>query len=300
MHDKELRMLTRRSLSLLGLSGVAALVGFRPALAEGAANLNISPHRIVFDPNTRVSTVLVFNTGDAPASYNIELIDRVMAADGSLISLADAQKAPALADAVARLKTAREMVTFTPRRVVLAPGESQTIRIRVLRPDGLAPGDYRTHLTVTAVPPQDQGLTADQAAAQSDGSISVRLTALFAISIPLVVRQGPADVAAALENVRYRPAAGAAAPAGTLSLEIARKGASSLYGDIAVRSAKDGPRGKPLGALGGLGVYAEIDRRSVQVPLSRPLTPGEIVTITYTDEDSKVGQIIAGTSYKVG
>ena len=59
------------------------------------------------------------------------------------------------------VKSAKAMITYTPRRVVLEPHSSQVVRLRVLRPPDLAAGEYRTHLTVTAVPSEDTGVTAD-------------------------------------------------------------------------------------------------------------------------------------------
>ena len=198
------RDLARRSLAALAVAALPEATA-RAQIAAVGANLNISPSRIVFAPNMRSATVLVFNTGSAPATYNVSVVDRVMTPEGAIVAAADADKTPAAAASLTRLKSAKDMIVFTPHRVVLAPGESQTIRIVVLRPDTLANGDYRTHLTVTAVPPADEGLTAEQAADQAAGSLSVRLMALFSLTIPLIVRQGPPDAAAAISDIAYKP-----------------------------------------------------------------------------------------------
>jgi hypothetical protein len=279
---------------------MAGLLNCAPqsAQAQVGANINLSPRRLVFEANARASTVLVFNTGAEPATYNIELVDRIMTPAGAVLGLADAPKNEATADAVSRLKSAREMVSFTPRRVVLAPGETQTIRIRIQRSADLPAGEYRTHLTVTAVPPPDQGLTADQAATAADANLSVRLTPLFSISIPVVIRQGPPQIGVEFENLAYRTAgAGEAAAGGVMTLDIVRKGASSLYGDIEVRGADRAS--KPLGALGGVAVYPEIDRRTVQVPLARAPAKGDQLNIVFRDEDTTPGQITKAITYTV-
>jgi len=294
-------MHSRRAFSKLSLAGIAVLAAAPAtrALAQVGANLNISPRRIVFDAGARTSTALIFNTGAQPATYNIELIDRVMTPNGALTSLAEASKLPLAADAVARLKSAKSMVIFTPRRAMLGPGENQTIRLRVLRPGDLPDGEYRTHLTVTAAPPPDQGLTAEQAAAQVAGAITIRLTALFAISIPLIVRQGPPDVGAAIVGFSYRPPEAGGPVGGTLAVQIARTGTSSLYGDVEVRGARESRSAKPIGALGGVGVYPEIDRRTVEVPLSRPPARGETLEVVFNDDDVKPGRTLATGSFAV-
>ena len=291
------RMYSRRDLAKKSLAALAVI-----ALPEGAAraqitpvgaNLNVSPNRVVFAPNMRSATVLVFNTGSEPATYNISLVDRVMTPQGAIIAADDAGKTPAAAAALARLKSAKEMIVFTPHRVVLGPGENQTIRIVVLRPDALASGDYRTHLTITAVPPADEGLTADQAAGATPGALSVKLTALFSLTIPLIVRQGPPETAADIADIQYRPPIPGGPAGGVLSFSILRKGASSLYGLIEVRDAHGGKSDKPLGALGGVGVYAEIDQRIVNVPLTKAPVHGQQLKVLYIDEDVKPGQTLA-------
>jgi len=289
-------MYSRRAFSLLSLAGLSALTGAIPGIAFGqvGANINLSPRRIVFEANSRSSTVLVFNTGSEPATYNITLVERIMTTEGGVIGLSDVPKTQPNLDAIGRLKSAREMVTFTPRRVVLSPGETQTIRVRVLRPADLPAGEYRTHLTVTAVPPPDQGLTAEEATAQASGGLSVRLTPLFSISIPLIVRQGPPEIGVELANLRYKPATAGAG--GAVVVDIVRKGASSLYGDVEIRPAGASRSSKPLGALGGVAVYPEIDHRTVEIPLARPPTRGETFEVIFRDEDTKPGQVITSVS----
>jgi P pilus assembly chaperone PapD len=290
-------MYSRRDLTRLSLAVVATAAlpeaAARGQIAPVGANLNVSPNRVVFAPNMRSATVLVFNTGTEPATYNISLVDRVMTPQGAIVAAEDAPKDLAAAAALAKLKSAKEMIVFTPHRVVLAPGENQTIRIIVLRPEALADGDYRTHLTITAVPPPDTGLTAEQAANQAAKTLGIRLTALFSLSIPLIVRQGPAQPAAGIADVRYQPPITGGPAGGVLSFDILRKGASSLYGLIEVREAGAGKSDKPLGALGGVGVYAEIDQRAVNVPLAKSPAHGQQLEIRYIDEDVKPGQTLA-------
>ena len=294
-------MYSRRNLARNSLAALAVIAlpdgPARAQITAVGANLNVSPNRVVFAPNMRSATVLVFNTGSAPATYNISLVDRVMTPQGAIIAAEDAGSNPAATAALARLKSAKDMIVFTPHRVVLAPGENQTIRIIVLRPDTLANGDYRTHLTITAVPPPDEGLTAEQAAGQAADALSVRLTALFSLSIPLIVRQGPPAPAADIADIQYQPPIPGGPAGGMLSFNILRKGASSLYGVIEIRDAGGGRSEKPLGALGGVGVYAEIDQRAVSVPLTRPPAHGQQLKILYIDQDVKPGQTLAAGNF---
>ncbi len=284
----------RRS-AVIGLACWAALAA--PALAQRTvgADLNVSPRRVTFEGGARADTVIVYNGGAEAATYNVELVDRVMSPEGGVFAVADAPKTPDVAAAIGRLKSAKPFITFTPRRVTLAPGEYQTIRLRVLRPADLVPGEYRTHLTVTATPPETQGLTADAAAAPpADGALGVQLTALFSVAIPVIVRQGSNEFAAGLDNIHYA-AGDPSKPA--LAVDVLRRGADSIYVDLEVRDSRQGRSGPPVGAMRGFAVYTELDRRTVLVPLSRKLASGDRLELVLKDADGPEGHVLATGSF---
>lgn len=288
-------MSTHVKRALIGASAAALLLGVS-ASAQSGPDANLSPKRVVLDPSERAATVFVFNQGDRPATYTVELVDRLMRPDGQIVALADLSPQERAA-AQARLRSAREMVQFTPRRVTLGPNQSQAVRIRAQRPGGLAEGEYRTHLTVTAVPPADAGVTAEQAVNPAAGEVGVRVNALFGLSIPVIVRQGRPDVRARLENVRYTR--GDTGP--TASVEVVREGASSVYGDVEVRAAgRVGRSGTVLGRVRGVGVYPEIERRTIRVPLSRAPGAGERLEAVFLDDDTRSGQVLASTAVQPG
>lgn len=259
------------------------------------ADLNVSPKRLVLDQTSRAAAIYVFNRGAQPATYSVSLDDRVMTPDGRIRTLEEAARTPDGAAMIARAKSARSMVLFTPHRVTLEGGTSQVVRLRVLRPIDLPAGEYRSHLTVRELPPENAGLTAEQAAANDNGSISFNITTLLAVSVPVIVRQGPPDVRAAIEGVSYAigPAAGSPNRVATVSLQLLRQGQSSLFGDLEIRRTVGGKPGELIGVLRGIGVYTEIDRRMVEVPLSRIPAPGARLAIVFRPEDAKPGETMA-------
>jgi P pilus assembly chaperone PapD len=300
-------MIIRRALcfGVAALAGALCCAGPTAGLAEGGADLNLSPKRVVFDPQTRSAVVYVFNRGTTASSYNIELSDKVMTPDGQIRDADAVAKLPEGSAAAAQLKSAKSMIVFTPRHVTLEGGSSQVIRLRVLRPADLAAGEYRSHLTVTQVPPNDTGLTAEQAAGTDEKQLSVHLTAQFAISIPLIVRQGPADIRAAIDDVKYavraapRSEPGSAASQGVISMQLARQGPSSLFGDLEVYTLVKGKQGETIGALRGVGVYPEVDHRAVELALSRKAASGEQLMVIFRSQDAKPGDFLAKTEYTV-
>jgi len=48
-----------------------------------------------------------------------------------------------------------------------------------------------------------------------------------------------------------------------------------------------------LGQSRGVGVYTEIDRRSIRIPLTRAPEPGEHLEVTFTDDDTSPGKLLA-------
>ena len=156
------------------------------------------------------------------------------------------------------------------------------------------PGDgeteWRTHLTVTAVPPESTGLTAEAAARGETGELSLQVTALFSISIPVILRAGETDARAAIENLALTPG-DAERPGGVLALDLVRQGPNSVYGDVEVRNGDD-----VVGLLRGVAVYPEVARRAVLLPLQTPVARGSVLTVTYRDDDARKGDTLASAS----
>jgi len=266
------------------------------------ANLNISPKRVALDRNRRTGSVYIFNQGNAPATFDISLVDRAMLPDGQILALADALARPETKAFADRVKSAGAYLQVSPRRVTLLPGQGQTIRLRVASaPDGASLAEVRSHLTIASIPPRESGTTAEAAAASAaPNELRFSISALFGLSIPAIVRLGPTvDVKAGLENaaISYQQIQGpqGTAPVRTpvLDLDLVRQGANSLFGIVEVRLQGHARSEAPLGLARGVGVYTEIDRRSMHIALSRAPAPGEHLEVTFTDDDTSPGKLLA-------
>lgn len=262
------------------------------------ANLNISPKRVTFDRNRRSATIYIYNQGDTAGTFDISLVDRAMLPDGQIIAVSEAGSRPEAQAVVGRLKSAQSLLQVSPRRVQLAPGKGQTVRLRLASlPEDAGSTEFRTHLTVTTVPPPTAGVTAEEAARLAPNELRFQITSVFGLSIPAIVRAGPPDVRAAIANakveyVNLSDGQNAAQRTPVLTVDLVREGSSSLFGNIEVRPAGQ-RRGEPIGAARGVGVYPEIDRRTVRIPLSRAPAAGEKLEITFTDDDTSPGKLLA-------
>lgn len=291
-------------IALLGFAGSPTLGQSGPsqsapgATVPVAANINITPKRLTLEPGERTATVYVFNQGTVPATFDITLVDRVMMPNGEIEPVTAAERRPEVASLVTALRSAKDLLLATPRRAVLAPGKGQTIRVRLKAPpSGVA--EYRTHLTVTTVPPRDTGLTAEEAAAGSSADqLTFEIASVFGISIPVIIRTGKPDVRGRIAEVSLN-AVEADSPSSrvpVLAFDLERTGANSLYGNVEVR----GSRSKtPLAVARGVGVYTEVGSRRVQIPLQQSPARGERLEIKFIDDDVTPGRTIAETSYVV-
>ncbi|MDZ4373520.1 MAG: hypothetical protein U1C74_19140 [Phenylobacterium sp.] len=270
-----------------------------PSSASGAF-LNLTPKRLTFDRSRRNGTVFLVNQGDQPVTVDIALVDRVMLPDGQITAVNAVEREVEVRAAAAALKSAQGLLQVSPRRVVLQPGRPQTVRVRLSTlPDATA-GEHRSHLTITTLPPPETGQTAEAAAAgDGPGQLRFQIAAVYGLSIPVIVRPSEPDVAARLEGARldYADALGdgeqPARRIALVSLDVVRGGASSVYGNFEVRVVGAPKGAEPLGAARGVGVYPEVARRAVRIPLSRPPAPGERLEVTFTDDDTSPGKVLA-------
>jgi hypothetical protein len=247
----------------------AAFIAASPIPASqasaGVGDLLVAPTRLVLNGG-RSAEVILNNIGDEPATYRISAEFRRMNADGTLEEVANPTDSE---------KAARDMLIFAPRRVTLAPREPQSIRIAARPPAGLPDGEYRVHLLFRAIPP---ATPVTEAAAAPVKGLSFKLTPVYGVTIPVIVRLGNLSVEAAISNVRLEKHDGKPA----IALELSRSGRRSTFGEIRVLKAgvKD-----PIALSRAVAVYTELNQREVVVPVDENYK-GELagpVTVKYVE-----------------
>lgn len=249
---------------------LALVAGVLPARAAG--DLLVAPTRIVLD-GTRGTEVVLNNIGSTPATYRISLEIKRMTAAGGLDEIAEAEASDTE-------KAALAMISFSPRRVVLPPNQPQVIRVGVRVPEGTPEGEYRAHMLFRAVP--DAALATDGAKAAS-GGVSIALTPIYGITIPVIVRVGALGATASIGAARVEETADGPA----FAFDLTRTGNRSVYGDIEV--TRPGVA-EPLLRARGIAVYPEVGERTVslRVPAEVAAKLKGPVQIRYS-EDREVG-----------
>lgn len=261
--------------ALLGLAALGSVLAAVPVRAQG--DLLVAPTRVVMNGGGSAEVVLS-NIGSAPATYRITVELRRMDGEGDFSDVAEES-----ANAVER--AALDMIRYAPRRITLLPGQPQAVRISARPAPDLPDGEYRVHMGFRAIP---AAMTPEEAAKEAAaGGLSIRLTPVYGITIPVFVRKGRLEGGAALANPRLVKDGEHT----FVELDMSRSGQRSVFGMIEGKTA----RGEQVFQLRGIAVYPEVTQRKVRVPVT-PEQQAKLtgpVRIEYRELPENGGQLIA-------
>ena len=226
--------------------------------SNAQGNLLITPRRVVFEGSKRSIDLNLANTGVDTATYAISLIQIRMTTEGGFETITEPDPDQRFAD---------KNIRFFPRSVTLGPNEGQIVKVQVSRSNELSPGEYRSHFYFRAVPKAKP--LGEEEVARDTTSISVQLTPVFGITIPVLIRVGESTAQVSLSDLEFsidnesKP---------RLKMVFRRTGNMSVYGDIAIDHIS--PQGKitRVGIANGLAVYTPNQSREFQMNLN--IIPG--------------------------
>ena len=256
------------------------------AALQAQGDLLVFPKRVVFENGKKTETLNLVNRGEDTATYKISFVQVRMTETGAFETITEPDEGQNFADPYIR---------FYPRSVRLAPGESQVVKLQLIKSGNLAPGEYRSHLYLRAEP---SGKNAENKTPADSGSVSVRLTPIYGLTVPTIIRAGATTGEVALENLSLLQNPGAAP---SLSLELHRSGSSSVYGTLTVEHISPEGAVAKVGEVAGLAVYTPGTRRKCILPL-RPaegvdLTKGQLKVIYSAPPEAKSRQLASAFLY---
>lgn len=263
------------------LISVVALLA--PSAAR--ADLMLYPTRVVIEGRQRGAQLQIVNRGEKPETYRIKLVNRRMTDTGEIV-VADKPEA--------NEQFSDQMLVYTPRQVTLQPGVSQTVRIAVRKPAGLADGEYRSHLQFDRVADATAASDLEKIAKPEKGQVAIVLQALIGASIPVIIRQGETSATVTLDSLVLSPAKGDADP--MLSFVFHRQGNRSVYGDVVATYAAPGKKPVEIANVGGIALYVPNTMRKAQLPLRLPKEAnlhGGTITLRYIQPKDAGGKPIA-------
>jgi P pilus assembly chaperone PapD len=244
--------------------------------AQAVGDLLVAPTRVVLE-SARGTEVILNNIDSVPGTYRISLELRRMTPEGTLAEVETAQANAVEAQALA-------MISYAPRKVVLAPNQPQSIRIGVRPSADLPDGEYRVHMLFQGIPAA-KPVTAEPTAVEG---VKIQLIPIYGVTIPIIVRKGAIKATASLSEAHITSVGDKT----ELTLSLSREGGRSTYGHI--RVLKSG-QSKPVYEAKGIAVYPEINKRAVHLPLD----PDDIlamtgpVTVQYVEELDAGGRVMA-------
>ncbi|HET9571397.1 MAG TPA: hypothetical protein VFP20_08340 [Bacteroidales bacterium] len=268
--------------------GLFALLTGYTQFVSAQGNLLVAPIRVVFEGAKQKEDLNLTNIGQDTAIYLISFIHYKMKEDGSFLQLENVDSITTRADKYLRI---------FPRKVVLPPGESQTIRMQFRKPTDMKDGEYRSHLYFRA---EKEVSALGMGAAKSDTTkMSVSITPIFGISIPVIIRTGNLSYKMSISNVALTTVNDTVS---NLTFQINRSGDRSSYGNLRVEFVPS--TGKPfdVGVANGVGVYTDLSARKFNMYLrnryDQKLKNGKIVIYYNTPKDDG-GAELAKTEYKI-
>ncbi len=222
-------------------------------VAQG--NLLITPRRVVFEGSKRSMDLNLANTGQDTATYAISLVQIRMKDDGGFETITEPDPGQHFAD---------KYIRFFPRSVTLGPAEAQVVKVQLIKTNELDAGEYRSHFYFRAIPMQKP--LGEEDKVKDTTTISVRLTPIFGITIPVIIRVGESTTKVTLSDLAFQTVNDTIP---NLSMTFNRSGNMSVYGDLTVDYIS--PEGKitRAGMANGLAVYTPNTIRRFQFNLNK-------------------------------
>lgn len=223
------------------------------AFAQG--DLLITPRRVVFEGSKRSVDLNLANTGRDSATYAISLIQIRMKEDGGFETITAPDEGQRFADGFIR---------FFPRTVTLGPNEAQVVKVQLTKTGELTAGEYRSHFYFRAVPkPKPLGV---EEKPRDTTTISVQLTPVFGITIPVIIRIGESNTRITLSELAFKIINDTIPQ---LSMTLKRSGNMSVFGDLAVDHISNQGKITRVGIANGVAVYTPNAVRRFQFNLNK-------------------------------
>ncbi|MFO7851956.1 MAG: molecular chaperone [Bacteroidota bacterium] len=218
-------------------------------------NLLITPRRVVFDGSTRSIDLNLANTGQDSATYTISIIQIRMTEDGQFETITKPDPGQRFAD---------KFIRYFPRTVNLAPGEAQVVKVQLTRRSELEEGEYRSHFYFRATP--DTKPLGEEDTIKVSDAISVQLTPIFGITIPVIVRLGESTASVSLSDLEFRMLNGTQPQ---LEMTFKRSGNMSVYGNLTVDHVSPSGTVTLVAIANGIAVYTPNTKRKFILNLSK-------------------------------
>ena len=247
-----------------------------PTLCTGQGNLLVNPKRVLFEGSKRSEEINLANIGKDTATFIISFNQIRMNEDGSFENILQPDSGQQFADKNLRI---------FPRTVTLSPNESQVVKLQLIKSNELAPGEYRSHLYFRALP--DNKPLGDSSKIKNDTAVAVKITPIFGITIPAIIRVGENNTSVNMSDVSFGIYQDTIP---MMDVTFNRNGAMSVYGDIAVDHISNYGKVTRVATAKGVAVYTPTAKRKMKIKLNGNAGAdlgGGRLRVKYTDQSFK-------------
>jgi hypothetical protein len=239
-------------------------------------DLLIFPKRIVFDGGKRVKQLILSNIGKDTAVYNVSFLQYRMNVNGGFKAVTTPDVGQYFATPYLRV---------FPRKVTLAPNESQIVKVQLTKSKKLNEGEYRSHLYFRAK--KNNNPLGQKEKLVDSTSISVKLEAVFGISIATIIKKGTSNTRTTISDLFYEKDKELNH---FINFNLNRTGNMSTYGDIHINYVSLNNTIVEVAKVKGVAVYTPGEVRKVKIQLKTPkgiTFYGGTFKVIYTANESK-------------
>jgi len=257
----------RQILSLLFFGLIISFSYVPSSLAQETKGIVVSPKRVVMAGKERIVEVLLANRGNTEQKFRISVVNREMLENGQLQEATEPAENEFFAKGV---------VHYSPRQVILGPKEAQKVRIMSRLKSDAPDGEYRSHLLVQEIPAAAPAVNVGD---QASGALGVNVTAVFGVTIPLILRKGELSADASLSSPQIINVDGEK----HLQISVNRTGNKSILGTATVY---DGVQ--KIGLLKNVAVYMSNPSRVISIQLDAERAKnlsGKTLRVTFGAEE---------------
>ena len=224
-------------------------------LAQG--DLMVFPKRLVFEDTRGTKELNLANIGNDTARYNISFVQYRMNEDGSFTEITIPDEGQNFSD---------KFLRYYPRCIILAPRESQVVKVQLTKISELKPGEYRSHIYFRAIP--NMKPLGDEEINKDTTAVSVRLIPVFGITIPAIIRIGQNTSKVSLSELNFAMVNDTVP---TFKIAFNRIGNMSVYGDLNVVHISPSGKKTDVGQANGISIYTPNAVRRFTLNLRRDM-----------------------------
>lgn len=233
--------------SVIRVLAIALLAAALPTIAAGQGVL-VAPPGIFIDHRARSGALELYNPAGVGAEISIATVFGYPVTDSAGTISLYVNDVPG-----AEEPSAAEWIQAYPRRLTLAPGERQTVRLLGRPPASLPDGEYWTRLVVSA---RSAPVPAEQVADSTGIRIGVSIETRTVVAV--LYRKGRVETSLTLDDARAEPANGGDSLA--VRLRLVRGGNAAFIGSV--RGTLVDAGGREVGAFATpVAVYRELEPR---------------------------------------